>query len=201
MSVDPGAVYPGGMRHRSCGQLILAALFSAAAACDGEGGADAGGVDGGMTGADAGATDAGATDAGDPPRDAAMDASDGVDGGGSDAGGADAAGPVDGGGACPCFGAAEIATIEAHAAAGGTRGCMTGCRHSSSRGAQVLQVDVQEISGFAGFDWTCASGCSDLNDDTIDDCAGAALGTYSTMIVSEAEHDACEALIEAACDG
>ncbi len=187
------------MTTRLAWALFLVLALSAAG-CDGDGpGSDAGGggSDAGGGGSDAGG---GGTDAG-----GGADAGGGTDGGGgTDAGGTTDAG---GGGACPCFGATEIAAIEAHAAGGGTRGCMTGVMSgnvttgalSSSEGAQVNQVDVSEIVGFAGTDWTCASGCSDINDDTMDDCLGAPLPAYSTMIVTEAQHDACEALIAAAC--
>jgi len=158
------------------------------------------------TGCDGGSadSDAGSRDAGTERRDAG--------GGHVDAGGGDAdagGGEVDAGsGDCPCFGPAEITAIEEHATAGGTRGCMTGVVSgtvvsgalSSTLDAENLQVSVQEISGVARTDWTCGSGCSDLDDDLVDDCAGAALPAYESMVVSEAQHDACEALIVTACE-
>jgi hypothetical protein len=70
---------------------------------------------------------------------------------------------------------------------------------SSTEGPMVLQVTVQAIVGFAGTDYTCGDGCSDLNDDLVDDCAGAPLGPYETEIVTQEQHDACEALIADAC--
>ncbi|MFK7986572.1 MAG: hypothetical protein AB8I08_11160 [Sandaracinaceae bacterium] len=151
---------------------------------------DAGQADAGQ--ADAGPTDAGPTDAG--PGDA-----------GSDAGPADA-GPSDAGpSGCRCFSATQLDAIEAHS---GSRQCFTGMNlgtifegeFSSTLDAQMVQVTVQEISGFAGVDWFCGAGCVDTNDDLIDDCADAPLGPYSTVLIDEAEHDRCEALIDDRCE-
>ena len=157
--------------------------------------------DGGAVADGGGATDGGAALDGGPAQDggAASDA-----GGASDAGRAvDASSPS----GCPCFGAAEIAVIDSHTSSGGTRECMTGVASgtfidgflSSTSGPQSLRATVQEISGFAGVDWFCGVGCADLNDDLVDDCAGAALPAYESRLVTKVQHDACEALIRAAC--
>lgn len=133
----------------------------------------------------------------------------GCGGGGETMSGADA-GRGDAGGSmatCPCFGATEVAAIEAHATAGGMRGCDVGVVSagaissalSSSMGPQVLQVTAQQLDVPSGTQHICVSGCSDLNDDTIDDCAGAALGASESMIITEAQYAACEAVIAAAC--
>jgi hypothetical protein len=199
--------------------LVLGSFFSLSAVAAGCGGdaadpdagtaVDSGSADAGATPDSGTATDAGGSSDAASPSDGGggSDAGGGADAGGSDAGGG---GGTDGGGGpvCPCFGPSDIAVIEAHAVAGGTRGCMVGVSSgtfitgalSSTNGPQNIQVDVAEISGFAGVDWTCAAGCSDLNDDAFDDCVGAPLGPYMTMMVSEAQHDACEALIAAQCE-
>lgn len=216
MPLEHAPAMLAGMRTSISLLLVLAGF---AVGC-GDGG---GGVaDASSSGSDSGRLDSGTTQDSGAPIDAAIDGGRGADdagladAGGTDAGGTDAGGGTDSGGGsgdagpsgCPCFGAVEIAAVNAHAITGGTRACMTGVPSggtsvigvlSSTRGGQQVRVDVAEISGVAGFDWFCGAGCSDLNDDRIDDCIGAPLGTYSMMEVTEVQHDACEALLATAC--
>lgn len=213
------------MTHRDTPTLLLCFALCAAlaAGCDDPVATDtdSGARDAGRSG-DAGESrvDSGTPRDSGAPTDGGADTDGGAvaDGGAAqDGGGASDAGAMSDAGrsvdasspsGCPCFGAAEIGVIDSHTSGGGTRVCMTGVGSgtiidgelSSTSGPQSLRATVQEISGFAGVDWFCGAGCADLNDDLVDDCAGAALGPYESRLVTETQHDACEALIRAACE-